>query len=121
MWSRFGTLRNREHVGFDVSQKETAVCVVDQKGRVVFEGRFRSAQTIDAYLGLMPRRKQSGEQDHTGRISKWGDRLLRTYLFEASRPKRSCGKLPWVSKHSQRYRSDLSSQGQTKRPVRSCQ
>ncbi|MBV9784671.1 MAG: IS110 family transposase [Acidisphaera sp.] len=47
--------------------------------------RFRSAQTVDAYLGLTPRRKQSGEQDVNGRISKRGDRLLRTYLFEAAR------------------------------------
>src|SRR5579863_3799426 len=46
--------------------------------------RFRSTQAIVAYLGLTPRRKQSGEQDHNGRISKWGDRLLRTYLFEAA-------------------------------------
>ncbi len=46
--------------------------------------RFRSAQTVGAYLGLTLRRKQSGEQDYNGRISKWGDRLLRTYLFEAA-------------------------------------
>jgi transposase len=46
--------------------------------------RFRSAQTVGAYLGLTPRRKQSGELDLTGRVSKWGDRLLRTYLFEAA-------------------------------------
>jgi transposase len=46
--------------------------------------RFRSAQMVWAYLGLTPRRKQSGEQDYNGRISKWGDRLLRTYLFEAA-------------------------------------
>jgi transposase len=46
--------------------------------------RFRSAQTVGAYLGLTPRRKQSGEQDYNGRISKWGDRLLRIYLFEAA-------------------------------------
>ena len=46
--------------------------------------RFRSAQTVGAYLGLTPRRKQSGEQDFNGCISKWGDRLLRTYLFEAT-------------------------------------
>jgi transposase len=32
--------------------------------------RFRSAQTGGAYLGLTPRRKQSGEQDVNGRISK---------------------------------------------------
>ena len=46
--------------------------------------RFRSAQTVGAYLGLTPRRKQSGELDLNGRVSKWGDRLLRTYLFEAA-------------------------------------
>ena len=46
--------------------------------------RFRSAESVGAYLGLTPRRKQSGEQDYNGRISKWGDRLLRTYLFEAA-------------------------------------
>ena len=46
--------------------------------------RFRSAQAGGAYLGLTPRRKQSGELDFNGRISKWGDRLLRTYVFEAA-------------------------------------
>jgi transposase len=46
--------------------------------------RFRSAATVGAYLGLTPRRRQSGEMDTKGRISRWGDRLLRTYLFEAA-------------------------------------
>jgi transposase len=46
--------------------------------------RVRSAQTVGAYLGLTPRRTRAGEQDFNGRISKWGDRLLRTYLFEAA-------------------------------------
>jgi transposase len=46
--------------------------------------RFRSASTVGAYLGLTPRRNQSGETDTNGRISRWGDRLLRTYLFEAA-------------------------------------
>lgn len=46
--------------------------------------RFKSATSVGAYLGLTPRRKQSGELDLTGRISRWGDRLLRTYLFEAA-------------------------------------
>ena len=46
--------------------------------------RFRSAQAVGAYLGLTPRRKQSGELDFNGRISKCGDRLLRIYLFEAA-------------------------------------
>ena len=46
--------------------------------------RFRSATSVGAYLGLTPRRKQSGELDLTGHISRWGDRLLRSYLFEAA-------------------------------------
>jgi transposase len=46
--------------------------------------RFRSATSVGAYLGLTPRRKQSGDLDIAGRISRWGDRLLRTYLFEAA-------------------------------------
>jgi transposase len=46
--------------------------------------RFRSAASVGAYLGLTPRRKQSGELDLTGRISRWGDRLLRSYLLEAA-------------------------------------
>ncbi len=39
---------------------------------------------VGAYLGLTPRRSQSGETDTNGKISRWGDRLLRTYLFEAA-------------------------------------
>jgi transposase len=46
--------------------------------------RFRSASAVGAYLGLTPRRNQSGEIDQNGRISRWGDRLLRTYLYEAA-------------------------------------
>jgi transposase len=46
--------------------------------------RFRSASAVGAYLGLTPRRHQSGETDLNGKISWWGDRILRTYLFEAA-------------------------------------
>jgi transposase len=35
--------------------------------------RFRSASTVGAYLGLTPRRNQSGETDPSGKISRWGD------------------------------------------------
>ena len=46
--------------------------------------RFKSSSDVGAYLGLTPRRYQSGELDRTGRISKRGDRLTRFYLFEAA-------------------------------------
>jgi len=46
--------------------------------------RFKRSSDVGAYLGLTPRRYQSGELDRTGRISKRGDRLTRLYLFEAA-------------------------------------
>src|SRR5450755_4075452 len=46
--------------------------------------RFRRARAVGAYVGLTPRRYASGEVDWTGRISKCGDTMLRTYLFEAA-------------------------------------
>ena len=47
-------------------------------------GRFRNGRSVGAYLGLTPRRYQSGEVDRAGRISKCGDGLVRTLLFEAA-------------------------------------
>jgi transposase len=46
--------------------------------------RFRRSRDLGAYLGLLPRRYQSGEIDYTGSISKCGDRRLRTLLYEAA-------------------------------------
>jgi transposase len=46
--------------------------------------RFRRSASVGAYLGLTPRRYQSGEVDRGGHISKCGDGLLRAYLFEAA-------------------------------------
>jgi len=46
--------------------------------------RFRRSASVGAYLGLTPRRYQSGEADTSGHISKCGDALLRAYLFEAA-------------------------------------
>jgi transposase len=46
--------------------------------------RFKRSRDIGAYLGLVPRRYQSGEIDYTGGISKCGDRRVRTLLYEAA-------------------------------------
>jgi len=46
--------------------------------------RFRRSRSVGAYVGLTSRRHASGEVDWTGRISKCGDRMVRTYLFEAA-------------------------------------
>jgi transposase len=47
-------------------------------------GRFRRASDIGAFLGLTPRRYQSGETDYSGRVSKCGDTQMRGLLFEAA-------------------------------------
>jgi transposase len=46
--------------------------------------RFTHSSSVGAYVGLTPRRFQSGETDYTGKISRCGDRLTRTYLYEAA-------------------------------------
>jgi transposase len=46
--------------------------------------RFPHSSSVGAYIGLTPRRFQSGETDYTGKISRCGDRLTRTYLYEAA-------------------------------------
>jgi transposase len=46
--------------------------------------RFRQSRNVGAHLGLTPRQYQSGEVDRRGRISKCGDELVRSYLFEAA-------------------------------------
>ena len=46
--------------------------------------RFRRSRSVGAYVGLTPRRHASGEVDWSGRISKCGDGMVRSYLFEAA-------------------------------------
>lgn len=46
--------------------------------------RFRHSSSAGAYLGLTPRRYESGEISRNGRISKRGDKLTRTHLYEAA-------------------------------------
>ena len=46
--------------------------------------RFARSRSVGAHLGLTPRQYQSGELDRSGRISKCGDTLARTLLYEAA-------------------------------------
>ncbi len=46
--------------------------------------RFARSRAVGAYVGLTSRRWQSGEMDYSGRISKHGDAMLRSLLFEAA-------------------------------------
>jgi transposase len=46
--------------------------------------RFRRSRDVGAHLGLTPSRYQSGETDISGKISRCGDELARTALYEAA-------------------------------------
>ena len=46
--------------------------------------RFRKVSDVGAFLGLTPKRYQSGETDYSGRVSKCGDAAMRGLLFEAA-------------------------------------
>lgn len=54
------------------------VAVLDQPRR------FASRRAVAAYVGLVPRRYQSGQMDRSGRISKRGSTLLRWMLNQAA-------------------------------------
>jgi len=45
--------------------------------------RFKHSRAVGAGIGLTPRRHQPGDIDYDGRISKCGDSMLRTALYEA--------------------------------------
>ncbi|MBV2149836.1 IS110 family transposase [Sphingobium sp. AS12] len=63
--------------------------------------RFHRSRSVGAHCGLTPRQYQSGEVDRSGRISKCGDILTRTLLYEAAvvilaRIKRASGLKEWA-------------------------
>jgi transposase len=70
------------------------------KNSIEDPGRFARGEDAGAFAGLAPRRNQSGERDIRGRISKAGDPMLRSALYESansllSRVKRPCALQAW--------------------------
>jgi transposase len=62
---------------------------------------FRRSRDVGAFFGLTPRKYASGEIDRSGRITKAGDGLVRTYLYEAAnaimtRTRRPCALRTWA-------------------------
>jgi transposase len=70
--------------------------------------RFRSSKMVGAHFGITPKRYQSGETDITGRISKIGDKGVRTALYEAAhiiltKPLKGCSALKsWAMRIAKR-------------------
>ena len=73
------------------------------KSSIEDPGRFTRGEDVGAYAGLVPRRNQSGERDYKGCISKAGDPMLRSALYEAAnnllaRVKSPCALQVWGKK-----------------------
>ena len=76
------------------------ITALTYKSSIEDPNRFARGEDAGAFAGLAPRRSQSGERDHMGRISKAGDPMLRSALYEAAnnllvRVKRSCALQEW--------------------------
>jgi len=61
-----------------------AIVAVTYASAIDDPGRFTSSKQVGAHFGMTPKRYQSGQTDITGRISKIGDRSVRTALYEAA-------------------------------------
>jgi transposase len=61
-----------------------ALVAVTFKVTVDDPGRFTASKAVGAHFGLTPKRYQSGETDVTGGVSKVGDAMVRTALYEAA-------------------------------------
>ena len=61
----------KQYVGLDVSQKETSVCVVNEVGRVLFEGKAKSDP--GALAALLRKRAPHAERIgfETGAMASW--------------------------------------------------
>jgi len=61
-----------------------AIVAITFKSGVDDPTRFRRSRDVGPHFGLTPRKYQSGELDVTGSITKVGDRMVRTALYEAA-------------------------------------
>ena len=61
-----------------------AIVAITFKSGVDDPSRFKHSRDVGPHFGLTPRKYQSGELDVTGSITKVGDRMVRTALYEAA-------------------------------------
>ena len=60
------------------------VVALTYRATVDVPARFRKSKSVGAVFGLTPSRDQSGERDRPGAISRCGDEMMRTTLYEAA-------------------------------------
>lgn len=74
-----------------------AVIALTVKSAIDDPDRFQSSKEVGPWVGLTPRRNQSGEKDIVGQISKAGDIGLRTALYQAATVMLNRGKHNWLT------------------------
>jgi transposase len=60
------------------------VVALTYRATVDVPARFRKSKSVGAVFGLTASRDQSGERDRPGAISRCGDEMMRTTLYEAA-------------------------------------
>ena len=83
--------RLQEAPGVGPRLSEAVVAILDDPKR------FKNGRQVGCYVGLTPRRWQSGKSDRQGRISKAGNRLLRELLVEVA----------WLRVHRDTWMKDV--------------
>ena len=73
------------------------VVALTVKAAIDDSDRFRSSKDIGPWVGLTPRREQTGERDIIGQISRAGDVGLRTALYQAATVMLHRGRKNWLT------------------------
>ena len=82
-------------------------CTITFASAIDDPARFKSSKQVGAHFGMTPKKYQSGETDITGRISKIGDKGVRTALYQAAhivltRPVKGSALKSWAMKLAKR-------------------
>src|SRR5579871_5779479 len=72
------------------------VVALTYRATVDVPARFRKSKSVGAVFGLKSSRYQSGEIDWNGRISRCGDEMMRTMLYEAAQSMLHSKKWSWL-------------------------
>src|SRR6202011_4983616 len=72
------------------------VVALTYRATVDVPARFRKSKSVGAVFGLTCSRYQSGEIDWSGKISRCGDEMMRTMLYEAAQSMMHSRKWSWL-------------------------
>jgi transposase len=72
------------------------VVALTYRATVDVPARFRKSKAVGAVFGLTCARYQSGEVDWSGKISRCGDEMMRTMLYEAAQSMLRSKKWSWL-------------------------